>query len=332
VKDALSRHPIGTTELRALRRWSHARHTVLAYNDSHLVRFKEPILACCEKYNINIQKRVSLVRFVCHHMADLARPYWEWSADDWTALIAETVPPHRRAVFRPHVVLLAFGLGGFNLAVEIMPLRFKSTEFASTLLGATVVDGSVSIVRDYLASIGYRVGTGHSAGRLLRQTLVATMLALKEPDVRRWDETAYYALIREQNPSVSIALRGKRRNYALSVALALHRLGIFAVDPQVHSHGHGFAKADSTGYTAEWGQWIDRFATFSVAAKVTLQHFRYFLQFVGRGRSNTTLRRRAAPPIGMLRSRPTSRPSLSMGRSVTYSARPRSPTRAPELH
>jgi integrase len=274
--------PIAVDELRALRRWSYARHTVLAYNDPHLVRFKKPILECCEKYNINVQRRVSLVRFVCYQMANLATPYWEWSANDWMALIAETVPPHRRAVFRPDVVLLAFGLGGFNLAVEIMPLRFKSTEFASTLWGASVVEESVSLVRDYLASIGYRVGTGHSAGRLLRQTLVATMLALKEPDVRRWDETAYYALIREQNPSVSIALRGKRRNYALSAALALHRLGIFAVDPQVHSHGHGFAKADSTGYTAEWGQWIDRFDTFNVAAKVTLQHFRYFLQFVGR--------------------------------------------------
>ncbi len=282
MSDLLARRPIGTTELRALRRWSHARHTVVAYNDQHLLRFKKPILECCEKYNINIQRRVSLVRFVCCHMAKLATPYWEWSAGDWIALIAETVPPHRRAVFRPYVVLLAFGLGGFNLAVEIMPLRFKSMEFASTLWGSAAVEESVSLVRDYLASIGYRVGTGHSAGRLLRQTLVATMLALKEPDVRRWDENAYYALIREQNPSVSIALGGKRRNYALSVALALHRLGIFAADPHVHSHGSRFAKADSTGYTAEWGEWIDRFGTFSVVAKATLQHFRYFLQFVGR--------------------------------------------------
>ncbi len=180
------------------------------------------------------------------------------------------------------MVLLAFGLGGFNLAAEIMPPRFKSTEFAATLWGAAVIENSIAFVRDYLVSLGYCVGKTQAGGRLLRQTLVATMLALKEPDVRRWDETAYYALIREENPSVSIALVGKRRDYALSTALALHRLGIFAVDPQVHSHGNRFAKADSTGYTAEWGEWIDRFGTFSVAAKMTLKHFRYFLQFVGR--------------------------------------------------
>ena len=257
------------------------RHTVRAYNDPHLIRFKTPILKCCEKYNINVQRRVSLVRFVCYHMVKLRTPYWEWSADHWLALISLTVPPHRRAVFRPDVVLLAFGLSGFNLAVEIMPPRFKSTEFASTLWGSAVVEGSVSVVRDYLASIGYRVDGGHSAARLLRQTLVATMLALKEPDVRRWDEAAYYALIREENPSVSIALQGKRRNYALAIALVLHRLGIFAVDPEVHSHGR-LARSDSTGYTPEWGEWIDRFGTFSVAAKVTLKHARYFLQFAGR--------------------------------------------------
>jgi len=86
------------------------------------------------------------------------------------------------------VVLLAFGLGGFNLAAEIMPQRFKSTEFAATLWGARVVEDSIGIVRDYLVSLGYRVGKTQAGGRLLRQTLVATMLALKEPDVRRWDE------------------------------------------------------------------------------------------------------------------------------------------------
>ncbi len=72
--------PIAVDELRALRRWSYARHTVLAYNDLHLIRFKKPILECCGKYNINVQRRVSLVRFVCYHMANLATPYWEWSA------------------------------------------------------------------------------------------------------------------------------------------------------------------------------------------------------------------------------------------------------------
>ncbi len=282
MNDLMGQPPIAVGELRALRRWSHARHSVLAYDDPRLARFKKPILDYCEKYDINVQRRVSLVRFVCCHMANLAKPYWEWSAADWRALIAKTVPPHRQAAFRPGVVLLAFGLGGFNLAAEIMPQRFKSTEFAATLWGARVVEDSIAIVRDYLVSLGYRVGKTQAGGRLLRQTLVATMLALKEPDVRRWDETAYYALIREENPSVSIALAGKRRDYALSTALALHRLGIFAVDPQVHSHGKRFAKADSTGYTAAWGEWIDRFGTFSVAAKMTLRHFRYFLQFVGR--------------------------------------------------
>jgi len=282
VSDLRVEGPIKQAELLALRRWSHARHTVRAYNDPYLVRFKEPILTCCEKYNINVQRRVSLVRFVCYHMVTLATPYWEWSADDWMALITETVPPNWRAAFRPYVVLLAFGLGGFNLAAEIMPPRFKSTEFAATLWGVAVVEDSIAFVRDYLVSLGYRVDKTQAGGRLLRQTLVATMLALKESDVRRWDETAYYALIREENPSVSIALAGKRRDYALSTALALHRLGIFAIDPQVFSHGNRFAKAASIGYTAEWGEWIDRFGTFSLAATMTLKHFRYFLQFVGR--------------------------------------------------
>jgi integrase len=273
---------IATTELRALRRWSRAPQTSLAFNDPRLRRFRQPIIECCERININERKRFPLVRFIFDHMALLAKPYWQWSTDEWAALSEETVPLHRRASFRPQVVLLAFHLAGLNLATEIMPFRYKSAGLASALWGAASVQDSISLVRGYLLSIGYRVGETQSGGRLLRQTLVATMLALKEPDVRRWDEGAYYALIRGQNPSASIALRGKRRGYALSAALALHRLGIFAADPQVHVHGNGFSDVAPIGYTPEWEQWIARFVKHSVAAKARTEQLEYFLRYVGR--------------------------------------------------
>ena len=65
---------------------------------------------------------------------------------------------------------------------------------------AEIVENSISVIRDYLVLIGYRVDKTKPAGRMLAQTIVAAMLALGEPDVRRWDETAYHALIRGENP------------------------------------------------------------------------------------------------------------------------------------
>ena len=86
--------------------------------------------------------------------------------------------------------------------------------------GAEAVETSISLIRDCLVSIGYRVEKAKPAGRILGQTLVATMLALDEPDVRRWDETAYHALIRDKNPLISVSLGGKRRGNALSTGAA----------------------------------------------------------------------------------------------------------------
>ena len=63
---------------------------------------------------------------------------------------------------------------------------------------------------------------------------------------------------------------------------ALHRLGIFAVDPQVHAHRGRSKNALPAGYAAEWGQWTDRFATVSVEGKAAAKQLRYFLHFVGR--------------------------------------------------
>jgi integrase len=60
------------------------------------------------------------------------------------------------------------------------------------------------------------------------------------------------------------------------------RLGIFAVDPQVHAHGGRFQNTSPAGYTTEWGQWADRFATLSVAGKAGARQLRYFIWFVGR--------------------------------------------------
>jgi hypothetical protein len=66
------------------------------------------------------------------------------------------------------------------------------------------------------------------------------------------------------------------------VALALHRLGVFAADPKVHAHGGRFQNVSPAGYTPEWVQWADRFAALSVAGKAGARQLRYFIWFVGR--------------------------------------------------
>ena len=119
-------------------------------------------------------------------------------------------------------------LGGGLVDYETM-IRLR---YARGRVDAKTADGKALTTKrfwDGLSATYPDITTPSETRKTPRSTCM--MLALKEPDVRRWDETAYYALIREQNPSVLIALRGKRRNYALSVAVALHRLGIFAVDP-----------------------------------------------------------------------------------------------------
>ena len=198
------------------------------------------------------------------------------------SLIHKTVPAQRRATLRGQVVVLAFHLGGFNVATEVMPNILKSRQLASLLWGSAVVERSIGIVRGYLVSIGYKVNETQPAGRTLGQTIVAAMLELNEPDVRRWDEAAYRALTRGDKLLGAITPGGKRRDYALSVALALHRLGIFAADPKVHAHGGRFQNASPAGYTPEWVQWADRFAALSVAGKAGARQLRYFIWFVGR--------------------------------------------------
>jgi integrase len=246
-----------------------------------LGRFIQPILDCCARLNLNRQKRFALARYVLCHMAILEKPYWQWTAQEWVSLIHKTVPAERRAALRGQVVVLAFHLGGYNVATQVMPNLLKSTQLVSLLWGSAVVEHSISLVRGYLLAIGYRVKETLPAGRTLGQTIVAAMLALNEPDVRRWDEAAYRALTRGDQLLGTVAPGGKRRHYALSVALALHRLGIFTVDPQVHAHGGCFEKSVA-GYTAEWGQWADRFAALSVAGKAGAKQLRYFVQLVGR--------------------------------------------------
>jgi hypothetical protein len=178
--------------------------------------------------------------------------------------------------------VLAFHFGGYNVATQVMPNLLKSKQLVSLLWGSAVVEDSISLVRRYLVSIGYRVKETQPAGSILGQTIVAAMLELNEPDVRRWDEAAYRALTRGDKLLGTVTPAGKRRDYALSVALALHRLGIFAVDPQVHAHGGRFPNMSPAGYTTEWGQWADRFATLSVAGKAGARQLRYFIWFVGR--------------------------------------------------
>jgi integrase len=255
--------------------------TWIVARDTRLLRFKKPILDCCAQTNINRQKRFPLVRYVFSHMALLAKPYWQWTVEEWVSLIQTTVPFHRRAAFRRQVVALAFHLAGYNIATKIMPNVLKSTQLASLLWGSAVVEHSIAVVRGYLLSIGYGVKETQPGGRALAQTIVAAMLELNEPDVRRWDEAAYTALTRGEKLAGALTLGGKRRSYALSVALALHRLGIFAFDPQVHAHA-GCVEKPAAGYTAEWGKWADRFATLSVAGKAGARQLRYFIRYVGR--------------------------------------------------
>jgi hypothetical protein len=69
-------------------------HTPLRFADG-LRRFKQPILDCCVRINLNRQKRLALVRFVFSHMAILEKPYWQWTAQEWVSLIHKTVPAQR---------------------------------------------------------------------------------------------------------------------------------------------------------------------------------------------------------------------------------------------
>ncbi len=128
------------------------------------------------------------------------------------AAISKKMPAHRRGTFRRQVVALASHLGGYNVATEIMPTVFKYTQLASLFWGSAVVERSITLIRGYLVSIGYRVKETQAAGSILRQTIVAAMLALGEPDVRRWDEAAYNALTRGDKSLGAVAPRGKRRD------------------------------------------------------------------------------------------------------------------------
>jgi hypothetical protein len=92
--------------------------------------------------------------------ADLSRPYWAWSAQDWARLIGtgagelrQSWPGQVGSSARPYLLVYAYLLGGFTAFDRVG--RFHRRSLAWRVFGKEPVDDAIGQIRDVLAGWGY---------------------------------------------------------------------------------------------------------------------------------------------------------------------------------
>ena len=201
--------------------------------------------------------------------------YWDWTADDWEALLGRTVVEFRAGApawvgdeVRPYLAAHAFLLGGFTGFHRLG--SFQRLVLCWRVFGRDRVDAALAQLRPVLAGWGYQLGRPDDP--LLPLTVSQLMLANRSPHLQDMT-TNLFDRVREQR-----LLEGARLNTVHAVQRVVAELG-FCAAPAGRTGRHA---ARATGGAEGWQQWADRWHDTSTLTRRVRGSIRANLLKVGR--------------------------------------------------
>jgi hypothetical protein len=237
--------------------WHRIERLVRPLDDAHAA------LSCVDTrhHRRDSHDAIALVLLRC---AATGRTFWDWSDDDWAALIGTTItefcragPEWTRPGSRPYVVAYAYLLGGFT-SFERLGV-FQRLCLAQKVFGPAAVDAAVDRVADILGGWGYHVSTGENrrSGVVLYQTLLLNRSPrLSDLSTDAFDGLRRHAMMTAGPPENITALHGLQK--------AVASLGFCDAPPSLVTPAKPI-----TGTSSEWADWIQRwYATSTLTPAV----------------------------------------------------------------
>ena len=199
---------------------------------------------------------------VLQHCADSGRSWWGWAPWEWAQLcggsarefITAQTPPAESTV-RPHVVALAYLLGGFTDFHRLG--TFNRFHLACLIFGEPAVGESLQRAGEVLAGWGYRDSAG--VKHRMRGVFSQALLLNHSPRLDDLDTAAFAAL--RAHP----ATEGHQGSMLYALQRVVATLG--HCDPPVRT-GYNHAP-DIEGTDPAWAEWIERwYATSTLTPRV----------------------------------------------------------------
>ncbi|MGA9376049.1 MAG: tyrosine-type recombinase/integrase, partial [Mycobacterium sp.] len=199
---------------------------------------------------------------VLQHCADSGRSWWGWAPWEWAQLcggsarefVTAQTPPAESTV-RPHVVALAYLLGGFTDFHRLG--TFNRFHLACLIFGEPAVGESLQRAGEVLAGWGYRDSAG--VKHRMRGVFSQALLLNHSPRLDDLDTAAFAAL--RAHP----ATEGHQGSMLYALQRVVATLG--HCDPPVRT-GYNHAP-DIEGTDPAWAEWIERwYATSTLTPRV----------------------------------------------------------------
>ena len=249
--------------------------------EATLARLAQPLhdVYRLRRAEASTRPRATRVMFAQMHRRGTA--FWQWSAQEWCAVVGVTAEsfeaanglPQLRNGLRPHLLDVAYLLCGFE---QFGPI-WTATAFhpmARVVFGADVLDEQIARLDAVLANDGY--ASGHVSVKQRHQALAFLLLLNRSP----WlDDLCWAALERAASTASARAasiILGK-------IARALVRLGILAPSADAAARDP-FPVGPSDGVPNEWYAWYRAWrATGSrgLAPRVA-RHYGGYVLYAGR--------------------------------------------------